>query len=404
MTERVPQTDDSDWPDAGSPLAGADNGIETAGIDHISVLRKKTFNTELKELVGRIRDNEPETSPGSEPVDFVTLTEEELQLRLGRLYYLARNIRDNHEINVSFNPFALKDMGAAEDLRKSVADYLSEQMMELSLSPFALLSYDVGKKGYVPTIHDLDPQLAGNIIISLRDRLFKKILASPGGVVIDAGAILEDPFLAKIFSLKDGTAHAIYFALVGSLTTAVASELPAPESGTVTPFLPSAMIMIILPDAEAAVHPGEIAGILGSRLAMPLFLLNDSQSLVIMPGSYEDLDYTYHLLDYLFTVFLLRENSVGINIESTTRESNSMTFLVKYVISKISHRLASDSVIVHIIKDRLIILTGKAYIGVIKEIIDEYNKLFEQSIVIDEFYPADFKDSRAIIQKLILKN
>ena len=77
--------------------------------------------------------------------------------------------------------------------------------------------------------------------------------------------------------------------------------------------------------------------------------------------------------------------------------------MIKYVISKLSHTLYCDSVIVHIIKGRLVILTTGAFVDVIKEIIDEYNRLFNDQFSIVEFYSADFDDSLDIIQKIIEK-
>ena len=79
-----------------------------------------------------------------------------------------------------------------------------------------------------------------------------------------------------------------------------------------------------------------------------------------------------------------------------------MPFLIKYIISKLSHRLLSDSAIVHIIKDRLIIMTHNDMVEQIQSLICDYNRLFNDQFTIIEFKSKDFEDSVDIIQKFIL--
>ena len=211
--------------------------------------------------------------------------------------------------------------------------------------------------------------------------------------------------MSKIFSLKQGEAHRpLYFILLSTITAEVMKELPVSGAENLSPFLPSAILMIELPDQTHPTAIAAITGILKRRLSLPYFLLNDYQSLVFSSESYEDLDYTYNVLDYLFTIFLLQKDRAGISIKSTAKKNDSMAFLIKYIISKLNHELYSDSAIVHIIKGRLIILTTEAFIDVIKEIINEYNRLFNDQFSVVGFYSADFEDSLYIIQKIILNN
>ena len=372
----------------------------------LNILREKTFNSDLRHLVDRIKDNEPPSADSEGYDDDIdSLSEEELQLKLYRLYYRAGNIRDNREINIAFNPFEIQDEASASSIFDSLSGYIINRMESLTLSPFALLSYNIAQKGYMPTIHSLDRYHVESIVISLRDKLFKKIMASPDGVIIDAGEIEDDPFMSKIFSLKEGEGRRpLYFILLSTITAEVMKELPISGAENLSPFLPSAILMIELPDQTHLANIEAITDTLKRRLALPYFLLNDYQSLVFSSESYENLDYTYHVLDYLFTIFLLQKDHAGISIKSTAQKNDSMTFLIKYIISKLSHKLYSNSVIVHILKGRLIILTNNTLIDVIKEIINEYNRLFNNQFSVVEFYSADFEDSLDIIQKIILNN
>jgi hypothetical protein len=372
----------------------------------LSFLREKTFNSDLRHLVDRIRDNEPSSADmelSQEDID--SLSEEELQIRLYRLYYRAVNIRDNRDINIAFSPFDIQEDASSSSIVDSLNSYIISRMESLGLSPFALLSYNIAQKGYMPAIHSLERYSAEGIVIGLRDRLFKKISASPDGLIIDPAEIEEDPFMRKIFSLKEGEGHRpLYFIMVSTIIAEVMKELPISDADNLAPFLPSAIIMLELPDHPHAATIAAIAGTVKRRLALPYFLLNDYQSLVFSSDNYENLDYTYRVLDYLFTIFLLRKDRAGISIQSTAQKNESMTFLIKYVISKLSHKLYCDSVIVHVIKGRLVILTTAVFIDVIRDIVDEYNRLFNDQFSIVEFYSADFNDSLDIIQRIIFNN
>lgn len=371
----------------------------------LNLLREKTFTPELKRLVDRVRENEP--IGADEPLEDAAapLDEEELQVRLARLYYQASNILDRRGINISFNPFDLKETLAAPNIRSSLVEYIIAQMAHLSLPSFALLSYGIENKGFVPIEHNLTLYRADNIIVSLHDNLFKRILAAADGLILGAAELAEDPYLAKIFSPKEGsTARPVYFIQLSALVSEVTRELLVSSTLDVSPFLPSSMLMIEMPARSEYAGADAITAAVRRKLSIPFFLLNDSLSLVFSSERYDDLDYTYRVLDYLFTIFLIQRDRAGLSISSAAAENPNMSFLIKYIISKLSHDLYADSAIVHILKNRLLILTRDDCITPIKEIIKGYNDLIKGQFNIVEFYPADFQYPLEIIQKIIIDN
>jgi hypothetical protein len=373
--------------------------------NQLNLLRDRTFNAELKQLVDRVRENEPSASVfDDEPEEAASLSEDELRLRLYRLYYRARVLNDNREMNVAFNPFGFIDGSNRASTHAAISDYILDRMGQLSLSPFALLSYRIAEKGYIPAVHNLERYHVENIVISLHDMLFRTILESGEGVILEADTLRDDPFLEKIFSLHEGEdPRALYFVMLSSLVSDVAQELQRPGQTDIVPFLPSAILMIELPLQTAAHNRGSIFTALRKKLALPFFLLNDNQSLVFSSESYEDMAYSYHVLDYLFTIFLLNHDRIGISIISKLQDDSSRSFLMKYIISQLSYKLHADSVLVHIIKGHLIILTREVFVDLIRSLIDEYNKLFNGQFVVVEFRPEEFEDSLEIIQRIILK-
>ncbi len=399
---RIPPPDDLG---PASPESIADS-FEEDTRKQLNLLRERTFNPELKTLVDRVRVNEPPVDgPVADPGRAVSMTDDTFELELYRLYYKARGLRDNGEINIAFNPFEMNREAADVSIQYSLATYIVERMRDLAFSPFALLSYNVSLKAFAPTIHTLDAYSVENISVSLRDGLFREILSHPEGIIINDERIHFDPFLAKIFAHKTGEApRPVYFNMLSGITAGIMKDLPLEGTASVSPFLPSAILMIELSDADSPADPAVITGIIRQKLALPYFILNDCQSLVFSAKSHEDLEYVYDVLDYLFTVFLLRKDRSGLIIKSVIRENSNLPFLIKYIISKLSSTLYSDSAIVHIIQDTLIILTRNDIAGPIKEKITEYSRLFEGQFTIVEFFSKDFEDSVDIIQKFIVNN
>ena len=392
--------------DLGSPVQSAAQSFEEDTRKELNLLRERTFNPELRQLVDRVRDNEPAPDASEdEPAQVDSLSEDDLRLRLYRLYYRARVLHDNREMNVAFNPFEAMDCSSPVSIHDSLSVYIMDRMMQMSLSPFALLSYSIAEKGYIPSVHNLERYHVENIVIGLRDRLFRTILESGEGVILEADAFRDDPFLEKIFSLQEGEEpRAIYFVMVSCLASGIARELQDENKDTITPFLPSAILMIELPLQTEPHNRTSIFTLLKKKLALPYFLINDNQSLVFMTEGYEDMEYSYHVMDYLFTVFLLTPDSIGMGIKLKSKDETSRTFLIKYIISQLSYKLHADSALLHMIKGHLIILTREGFVDLIRSLVDEYNKLFDDQFSLVEFRPSEFKDSLEVINRIILGN
>ena len=372
--------------------------------DAIERLRRRAFNPELRDLVDRVMGNEPE-SAGAVPAlnDIDKLPEEELLLRMYRLLYMTKSIADNRGINTSFKPFGMKRDFLEAGALDSIAEYIKNRMNKLSFSAFAILSYSVPLRGYVPVIHNLDTYEAGNIIIGLRSGLFKKIFSSPDGIILDSGTIRDDPFLAKIFHAKGKSAGRIYFVMIERVTDELAGELAIAGEAPGAPFLPASICMIRMQEQESRPGARSITDILRKRLSLPFYLVDDTQSRGIVSGSFTGLSYPFYLLDYFFNVFLLRTEGIGLSIKLSGRAETRTAFLMKYLVSKLNHALRSDSAIIQILKNHLIILSHAGYVESIRHIIDAHNRLFDEKLSLMLFPATDFDDSIRIIQEIILK-
>lgn len=372
--------------------------------NQLNLLRERTFNEELRQLVDRVRINEPPSGDyDEEDEDIDNLTEDELRLKFYRLYYRARVLHDNREMNIAFNPFEITDAAAGSSIDGALNGYIKERMARLNLAHFAIMSYNISEKGLVPSFHSLERYIVENLVIGLHDRLFKGIIESTEGVILEVNDIQEDLFLEKIFKLKDGEEpHALYFVLLSNLVSDIIQELQGTDGTQVVPFLPSSILMIELPLQTSHYNKSAIFGTIRRKLALPFYLVADNRPLVFTARNYENIDFSYHVLDYLFTIFLLNRDRIGISIKVKAKESTSRTFIMKYIISQLAYKLRADSVLVHIIKGHIVILTKEEFLNVINSLIVEYNKLFNDQFHVVEFRPTEFEDSLEIIQKIVL--
>ena len=263
--DRIPGPDSFPSPEP----APAAVSFEAETRQQLNFLRDRTFNPELRKLVDRIRVNEPSSGQTEIAADanIDEVTDEELHLYLYRLFYKARNVHDNLEMNISFDPFKEIDNSSTADIKGSIARHFTGMMRHLSFSPFALLSYDMTAKGYIPKIHDLEGFDLDNIVISLNDGLFQKILTARDGILIDPIAIREDTYLGKIFSMPDdGESRSLYFIMLNNIVDEMVKELSDDGATSFASFLPSALLMIVIQEGGVAADPGDIARMARERL------------------------------------------------------------------------------------------------------------------------------------------
>lgn len=391
------RTGDDDF--TSESLEGKSRDTESANI-----IRNKTFNPELRRLVERVRDNEPGEVPLSQdPVAGKGPGAEELEMELYRLYYRARTLRDNLNVNISFNPFDLQSSLSSMDMPEAVFAHMAEEMKALSYPSFAILRYDIGRKGFVATRHALERHDAGNIIISLRDGIFLEMLGAGEGIIVDENAIRNDSFLAKRFMPVDGSeARPLYFTALSTLGDMVGRELDSGDTACPLPFLPSSILMAELPPGEGRRDPADIHEALRRKIALHAFLLCDDDSRSRSHFTCDDVGSTYTVLEYLFSVFLLRKDCVCVSVLSRGRDRPGTGYLVKYIIAKTKRMLSSDSTIIHLLKNRLIFIVPSSSLDGMRVLMAEFNRLFEDRFSMKEYRPAEFSDPRDIVMNLVL--
>jgi hypothetical protein len=371
----------------------------------INIVRNKTFNTEFRQLVNKVIGKDSETENRSADFSGIDdLPEEELLKRLYKLHYMSKSLIDNRDINVSFRPFELDREMIRDGVPDAMSGYLKSQFQKISYPSFAILTYRVPMKGYMPIVHNLERYAPENIVISLRSGFFRTIFGSPGGLIVKSSSIEDDLFLTKLFQAKDGHRKPLYFVMLNSVTDELERELAIPGIEATSPFFPAAICMIEIQESDAKNEALRITNILKKRLSFPFLFLNNKLSQDYSLRSFKGLTNAFHLLDYFFTIFIIRGEGVGFKIRFSGPRGTTASFLMKYMISKLNHVLSADSAIVHFFKNQLLILTKDSRVESIAGIVDSHNSLFDEKLSMTKFYAKDYDDSIQLIQDLILTN
>lgn len=406
MPDRLPQSQKRPADPENDP-AGFDSGPDTDPFtppDEINILREKTFTPELRDLVARvIRHDSSEPDIPDPYTGLEDQPEEDIILRLHRLFYNTRNLIDNQDINTAFDPFDLQHGAGTGSLDDSVQEYIRDQMADLSFDNLAIFRYDKAQKCFLPDWQNLARYDAGSLMISLHDRLYKKLLSSPDGIILNVADIQNDPYLSKIFiPAGAGTRTPAYFILLSDIYAELSFEIAAPGTEVVASFLPSGLLMIELFDDAENVNPAPIANLLRKRLSVPFFIADVMGAKILSFENLDKLSNPYSVLEYYFNIFLLMPDGVGLRLDLNASGNGSMLFIMKYILSRLNAVLSADSALIQMVNESLLILTHRSCIERIRNVIDEYIGLFSGSLSLLEFQGGDFPDSASLIQKIVL--
>ena len=171
----------------------------------INILRERTFNKELSDLVSKIRVNESreESIEKSSPKAAKEITDDQLLRLYHRLYYKAINLDKLDKVNSDLNPFELYKESSSDE----IINLIRTEMSKIELQDFSILTFNIEKNCYaayanfIPNLHD------SNIIIDSLENLYSNILSNNNGFVIDSLTIERNSFLKKRF----GAENSIYF-------------------------------------------------------------------------------------------------------------------------------------------------------------------------------------------------
>ncbi len=358
----------------------------------INILRSKTFNRELKHLVNRIVSNEEK--PGEEDIE--SLTEDRLLYRLHKLFYLIRSLNEIESANTSFNPFLMEDRSGPD---KGIGQYLKSSFQDLGISVYDILTFNINDKCFSSTHTELTGESRADIIINLKDNLFKRISREQKGSVLTYDEITGDSFLSKKFNgLDDEKRGMLLFLRLSSITVNLIEELNRGEkSAPLVEYLSPIMVFRIKEQSSGEVDT--LVRTLKDELSVPLFLSLGGLFPSFKLDRYDDPDSLIILLETILTVSVISDDYNGILIKASRSCDTQMIFEIKYMISRLTKNLDDHTSVLRIKSDALLLITLRSKRGIVESVIADYNTLhndlFEYEVISEK--------NRDEIPELLLK-
>ena len=377
-----------------------------------NILRGKTFNQELRELVDRVTDNRGEdrlTDSGlyGPPDDIPdSISDRDLLYSLHRLFYYARNLPGMKRINTSFNPFTDWPGSAGNAPRKMDTDSAEKSlelvMTRLGMPSFAVLSYDLKQKCYAPRISTMGGVDEANLLMNVRDNLVSLIKNTDYGYILDPAAIENDSFLKARFmpSGPRGKALPLYCVLLERVTGILSGETGGQE-GKVNGTSGKHMLLAFLEGKWADSEPEALCSALQSAAAVPFLIISSGNFTGREGQDFGDLEYLQGIVEY-YSVLCSRNSDISALIISRHGEyTTEGAYYLYYLKARLSALLSSDTAMVRLTREIFLIITPNMHIAKIKDSIEEFNSITGDSIVMDIINDNECRDPRFVLHRML---
>lgn len=333
-----------------------------------NILRNRTFNAELKNLIGNIKNNELQGSR-SEKVTYTQITDGAVNLndrnailkKLHELFY--KNINYQVALNSSKMPLELTSMGNIRE----VIDEIKTNLSLNGFNEFAVLVFDFNKRGFIPLINTIDSLVSEDIILSLNDPLKGKIDQSENGLLVKDTQLLED------YGFYVDELNKTYYFYKPDLAKVAYAATHSQLLKTLAPIL-------IVPVSEDKKEKAfNVITHFCYSLLVDLFRLYLENNFLLYSDNYKK---------NIITVFLdsmpLSPNSELILLNINNQITSELLYIAKYLENKIlryseaSLQIASNKIIISVTKPNLVSLEKDAI---------EMNDLYENFVKLQKLNP-----------------
>lgn len=370
----------------------AEMAIET----DINILRNKTFNRELKSLVNRIVSNEEKP----EEEDLEDLTDDRLLYKLHKIFYRIKSLDEIESVYSSFNPFLFN---GENELYREIADYLKTAFNSMNIVVYDILTFNFTDRCFSSIFTELKPEVKTDIIINLRDNLFRQMWEEQSGYILTADEIKRDSFLSKKFiDFEDEkSGDALLFLRLSSIIGNLIKELDRDhKAGPLVECLSPIVIFKLVEQSRDDTR--KRIDMLRNELSIPLYLYLGRFIPSIDLLRYDDLDSLVSIVETLLNVSVISEELNGILIKVSRICSKQMLYEIKYLISRLKNNLDDYTSFIRIKSDTLFILTHKKNTGIVQGVAAEYNRVYENIFDIEIINREKRDEIPSIILKICL--
>jgi hypothetical protein len=382
--------------------------------DRINLLREKTFNDELKQLVDDIIEEDTVIAKTPKQIKSENYFLEEIPvkqkqfagerkniiLKLHELYYRTLNLSDLNKVDHEFNPyndeFEFYDTLTIDEIE----GILLNQLKMLNYPHFALLNYDVDNKCYTPEINWIFDMNRENIVLGIKDKLYHNILNEKYGVMLKVRDIKEDKYFMKKFA-SERNISPIYFVSIQKLLKDSIDFLEITGKKELSRFHPHLILMLQLKDDTPMTNKITLYSLLKNKMSHLLYRLNDYFMSKFCNIDYRDLNSIFGYFEYIISNFSQHRNGVGTIVTIKNLENKELNYVIKYMVSRIESYLGPEAAILHIAKNKIIILTTVEFIDGVYDILNHVESHYRGYFRYDDFNSGDSFKFENILEKII---
>ena len=339
-----------------------------------NLLRKKTFNSELRLLVDRIRENENiKTSSGHDSQPDGTAagtTDDKLLKKLHGLFYRVKNLD-----GVTANYLPMPDSIQDDEFFLSIGDpagLVRDIVQSSGFLSYQILIFRKSERAFVTFLPGDDTLNSSSI--GFHDPVFSLILNSPSGIILKSDEISADPYSAKRFPGMSGKSGEYLY--INSFHRIIHGQ----ENFKNENFIQRALSPLLLLTGSLSGHdisPELIFRKTHKNLSLSLNALGQTlehtgTSPIIT--SYYDMT---EWLEFLLYLHRIRGDIKGLIIRLRNSSSTEDLIMMRYLFTRIGKEIPDDSAMVRYSRDVLIIFLQTDAIPSVENIVQEYENLFE---------------------------
>ena len=336
---------------------------------NINIIRQRTFNKELRELLAKIRSNESQRN--DKAINMDEISEEELIKRFHILFYRSVNLIGLSDINSNLNPYLLPNYFFKDNLEQNIL----YEMQNLSLPEYAILSYNLEKKCYIPVYCYIDDIIEDNIAIDICEELYTQILDSKYGIILNYQSINNNIFLKKRFSsnCQNDSQYLLYFVSFKNIFSNLLSEMNLIGIENIRNIHLSQILMIRIKDGMGENIVESIYNKIIDKLIIHFLLLEKRVFGQILKVDYENIYSLFNILEFFIRIFSKFYDGVGYIIKCKNYFKKENLFIFQYLLLKFKNTLSAKSIISQLANDKFLILTKESEGEIVEQIVKEFN-------------------------------
>jgi len=361
---------------------------ESTAQEPVNILRERTFNKELRNLVSRVSSNEGEVEDLNFKVKFSSIDDKikkadslspaQLQRELHELFYSISN-SDSKCIEAQYNPLTMSG---------SYEDHLKHLLKQGGVDLHALFQYSLIDKVYRPFINTIPSLDEENLVISIRGDLYKRLVNEKTGIIIEKEDIEKDWTLRKGLSQDNR-----YFAVFVKHAMYDVYKKLGPQNISVKSFYPEMIFFMVIPEGYS--NTEAIMTFLRTNCAVPLAMLHED--IVEKIDGQSSNEMLFNLVDYISESANRRGINNALLVEFNKTKLDLAPYMVKFFFSKLERVLSISSFAFRMDICETMIIASQDELIEVESIVNSLNET-------DDYFSMDFMPTsrpEAIYLKLI---